>query len=178
MHMEQKQQWLLVRQAQHGSAEAFGALYEAYAPELYRFALWYLKNGDDAADAVQDACVRAFKNIRALKNAAAFKSCFFKILSNACKDILTKNGRLSVVSLDDEKTPFDGAYYDPEDDAQSLLGSLSDLDRQIVTMAVLGDFTSREISEALGLKPGTVRSRLSRALAALRLTLTVKEVTK
>ncbi len=173
--MEQTELKVRVREAQRGSAEAFGALYEQYASELYRFALWYLKDEDDAADAVQDACVHAFQNIKALKNAAAFKSWFFKILSNACKDQLRKNGRLSVVSLDDEKTAYDGAYYDPDVGAASLLESLSDLDRQIVTMAVLGDFTSGEIGESLGMKSGAVRSRLSRALAALRQTLTVEQ---
>ena len=47
---------------------------------------------------------------------------------------------------------------------------------QIIAMAVLGDFTGKEIGEALGMKSGTVRSRLSRALAQLRETITEKEV--
>lgn len=158
----------LVRQAQHGSAEAFGALYAQYAVDLYRFALWYLKNEDDAADAVQDACLHAFRNIRALKNAAAFRSWLFKILSNACKDALFKKNRLSVVSLDDERAAPEDAYDPPDCGAEAILESLPEPDRQIVAMAVLGDFTSREIGAALGMKPATVRSRLSRALARLR----------
>ena len=53
--MEQKELKKNIRLAQHGSGEAFGALYALYAPELYRFALWYLKNEDDAADAGQES---------------------------------------------------------------------------------------------------------------------------
>ncbi|MBQ7689433.1 MAG: RNA polymerase sigma factor [Clostridia bacterium] len=173
---EQKDLKKNIRMAQRGSGEAFGALYAAYAPELYRFALWYMKDEDDAADAVQEACLLAFRNLKSLKNAAAFKSWFFKILSNTCKTALSKRNRLSVVSLDDEKTAYDAAYFDDTSDADALLSLLSDLDRQIVTMAVLGGFTSKEIAEHLGLKSGTVRSRLSRALAFLKRNLTEEEV--
>ena len=58
--MEPKELKKLVREAQRGSAEAFGTLYAVYAADLYRFALWYLRNEADAEDAVQDACLRAY----------------------------------------------------------------------------------------------------------------------
>ena len=166
--MNDKELKACVHRAQRGSAGDFGELYAFYAADLYRFALWYLKNEDDAADAVQDACLQAYRNIRALKNAAAFKSWFFKILSNVCKDALRRQNRLSVVPLDDARVSLDVPVFDPDGGAEALLEQLSDLDRQIVAMAVLGDFTGKEIGAALGLKPGTVRSRLSRALAYLR----------
>lgn len=168
--MEQSELKTNVRAAKHGSAQAFGQLYEHYAPELYRFALWYLHNASDAEDAVQEAMLSAWRNIRALRKEEAFKAWLFQILANACKTLLQAKSGLRLVSLEENGTPARLAYTPAfENDAVgSLLGSLTPEDRAIVTMAVLGDFKSGEIASILGMKSTTVRSRLSRALHSLR----------
>lgn len=168
--MEQSELKTSVRAAKHGSAQAFGRLYEHYAAELYRFALWYLHNTSDAEDAVQEAILSAWRNIRALRKEEAFKAWLFQILANACKNQLQMKSSLRLVSLEENGASARIAYVPAfEDDAVgSLLGSLSPEDRAIVTMAVLGDFKSGEIASVLGMKSATVRSRLSRALHALR----------
>ena len=158
-----------VRAARHGSAAAFGQLYADYAADLYRFALWYLHNPANAEDAVQEALLSAWQHIRSLRREDAFRPWLFQILANACKSQLRKQNRLRVVSMEDGAVDILGYEQALGDDAVgSLLGSLSEEDRVIVTMAVLGDFKSGEIAAALGMKSGTVRSRLSRALQALR----------
>ena len=159
-----------VRAAKRGSAEAFGRLYDHYAADLYRFALWYLHNASDAEDAVQEAMLSAWQNIRALRKEEAFRAWLFQILANTCKTLFRSSGRGRIVSLDgaalESRLSYTPAF---ENDAVgSLLGDLSPEDRAIVTMAVLGDFKSGEIAAALGMKSGTVRSRLSRALRSLR----------
>ena len=168
--MEQAQLKREVAAAKRGSSAAFGRLYAAYAADLYRFALWFVHNESDAEDAVQEAMLSAWENIRALKKEEAFRSWLFKILANACKTQLRSKGRLTVVSIDGAPVAETLAYAPAfENDAVgSLLSALSAEDRAIVTMAVLGDFKSGEIGEALGMKSGTVRSRLSRALQTLR----------
>ena len=166
--MEDKAFRAKLKEAQKGSAEAFGTVYAEYAADLYRFALWYMKNEDDAADAVQEACLHAFQNVRKLKNADSFRSWFFKILSNTCKTMLSRQGRLSLVSLDDEENGIDPPAAPSDAGAEEILSLLEEPDRQIVAMAVLGGFTSKEIARQLNMKPGTVRSRLSRALHGLR----------
>ena len=168
--MENAQLKREVAAAKRGSTAAFGRLYAAHAAELYRFALWYVHNESDAEDAVQDAMLSAWEHIRALKKEEAFRSWLFKILANACKTQLRRENRLTVVSIEGDPVPETPAHEPAfENDAVgSLLAGLSQEDRAIVTMSVLGDFKSGEIGEALGMKSATVRSRLSRALRTLR----------
>ena len=170
-----------IKEAQHGSAEAFGRLYAVLAPELYRFALWYLSNEADAEDAVQDACLNAYANIRALKKEAAFRSWFFKILANICRDKLAVPARGgNILSIDDPE-----AFFDPADaqsacfvtdlEMRELIAALGEPDASIVLLSAAAGFNSKEIGSLLKLNSATVRSRLSRALAKLREQLTEKE---
>lgn len=168
-----------VRAAKGGDASAFGRLYAEHASDLYRFALWYLHCEADAEDAVQTAMLSAWQHIRALKKETAFRSWLFKILANACKTQLRgRAGDAKLVPLDD--ADVSSLYTEPDfenDAVGSLLGALSAEDRAIVTMAVLGGFSGNEIAAALGMKSGTVRSRLSRALHGLRSQLEKEGVT-
>ena len=84
----------LVRKARRGDASAFAALYQEYYQDLYRFALYTLKNRHDAEDMVGDTVADAWAQMSGLKNAESFKSWIFRILSNKCrmrlKDYLNK----------------------------------------------------------------------------------------
>lgn len=158
----------LVEDARRGDGEAFGRIYAEYAAELYRFALWYLKNPEDAEDAVQEACIRAFENIAALRRPEAFKSWFFKILANEAKRLSERKTALLRVCVSDEPEGVYHSDFDADITANELLGELSDGDRLLVLLSVLQGFSSKEISEITGIKPSTVRSRLSRSLGLLR----------
>ena len=78
----------IVRQARRGSASAFASLYQEYYLDLYRFALYTLKNRQDAEDVVGDTVADAWAQIGSLKKAESFKSWIFKILSNKCRQRL------------------------------------------------------------------------------------------
>ena len=160
----------LIIDAKKGDAEAFGKLYSEYARDLYRFALYYLRNDADAEDAVQDAALTAYRSIRSLRKHEAFRSWFFKILSNECKKRLNKKAALKTVTVEDPAVLADsvdeGANTIP--DLVGLLDSLSETDREIVTLSVISGFNSSEIAAVTGMKAVTVRSRLSRSLHKLR----------
>ena len=158
-----------IDQAQNGNAEAFGRLYAEIASELYRFALWYLKDPSNAEDAVQDACVKAFQSIGSLKKPDAFKSWFLRILANCCKDLLEKERRLRLVSEDDPALK-EQAYYASFSDGsvERYLDRLDDTDRRIVLLSVLGGYKSAEVGKMVNMKAPAVRARLSRSLHALR----------
>ena len=76
----------LVRRAKRGDVDAFAELYAGIYKDMYRFALYTLRNTSDAEDAVSDAVTDAFASIRKLRSEEAFKSWIFRILSNKCKD--------------------------------------------------------------------------------------------
>lgn len=163
----------LVARAKEGSAEAFGELYELYYKEMYCYACYVTGSEILAQDAVSDTVMSAFEQIKSLKNEKAFKSWIFKILCAACKRYYTDNQKKkTLVYLDDEESGFTEptGTDNPElsVEMKSALSTLSEEEREIVVLSVLGDYKSHELAEILGLPPSTVRSKLKRSLAKLR----------
>ena len=155
--------------AQNGNTGAFGELYSFAAKDAYRFALWYIKDPFLAEDAVQEAAIKAYKSIKSLKKPASFKNWFMSILLNCCKDALSER-ELSHIAPDGDETLQNMPYYDSYEsgDVTRALKKLSETDRKIILLSVLGEFKSGEIAEDLGMTATAVRSRLSRALQFLR----------
>ena len=144
----------LAYEARQGSKEAFAQLYQAVYQDLYRFALYVLKNPEDAQDAVAETVADAYAEITKLRDSEAFKGWIFKILSNKCKRKLKEYTR---------KTE---PLYEQEGSVQvrEAFFSLSDEERFIVAMQVFGGYKSKEIGLILHKNHNTVRSRLNRAL--------------
>jgi len=162
---------ILIRQAKAGSAAAFGTLYETMARDLYRFALYSLGSESAAQDAVQEAVLSAFRNIATLRNDDAFRPWMFRILRNACRKSLRQSyGTRGMESL--EERLVEVAAKDPPLgralEVRQAIAALPEGTREIVFMHVLEGYDSREIGRMLGCPPGTVRARLSRAMATLR----------
>lgn len=172
--MDQYQDW--VEAARAGDAHAFARLYEAVYKDMYRFALYTLRNETDAEDAVSEAVTDAYASIHKLRSADAFKAWIFRILSNKCKDRLKEYTRKHV-NLEDVKAEV----YHEEELAESLhvrkvFGELADEERLIVSMHVFGGYTSREIAKILHMNHNTVRTRESRALKKMAEKLQSREV--
>ena len=170
----------LVTLAKEGSAEAFGELYELYYKEMYCYACCVTGSESLAQDAVSDAVLSAFKQIKSLKNAKAFKGWLFKILCAACKRYYTESEKKkSMVYLDDE----DGGFTEPVSfesvelsiELRSALDALSAQEREIVLLSVLGNYKSHEIADILDFPSATVRSKLKRSLKKLRFVLDGEE---
>ena len=161
----------LIKDAKKGDAAAFGRLYAELSHELYRFALYYLHREQDAEDAVQDAAMAAFRNIRSLQKPESFRSWFFKILSNECKKYLIRRATHPEDPTDEFPTLADvssGQDHALRFELADLLNALPDEDRQIVLLSVLEGYSSKEIAGITGIKANTVRSRLSRSLHKIR----------
>lgn len=170
----------LVTLAKEGSAEAFGELYELYYKEMYCYACCVTGSESLAQDAVSDAVLSAFKQIKSLKNAKAFKGWLFKILCAACKRYYTESEKKkSMVYLDDEN----GGFTEPVSfesvelsiELRSALDALSAQEREIVLLSVLGNYKSHEIADILDCPSATVRSKLKRSLKKLRFVLDGEE---
>lgn len=163
----------LVTLAQKGDADAFGELYGLYYKEMYRYACCVTGSAELAQDAVSDAVLSAFKQIGSLKKAEAFKGWLFRILCSACKRCYTENRqKTALVYLDDETNgenePDETYDFDISIDLRKALDSLSNEEREIVTLSVIGNYKSHEISKITGYPASTVRSKLKRALKKMR----------
>lgn len=156
-----------VKKAKRGDAAAFAGLYQQIYADLYRFALYTLKNKTDAEDAVSETVVDAFASIGKLRQPEAFKGWMFRILYNKCKDKLREYVKKDVELPEDyrevpaEEKIEDGAVM------RALFFELGEEDRMIISMHLFAGYTSKEIAKLLGLNENTVRSKESRALKKL-----------
>lgn len=78
------------------SADIFIEYYEDVWQELYKFALYYLGNREDAEDVVQETAAEAFRSFSKLRDRSCFRPWIFKILSRKCKRFLRTVIRLKI----------------------------------------------------------------------------------
>lgn len=171
-----------MERARKGDLDAFNELVIRYQKTAYNVAYRILGDAEAAADAVQDAFLKAFKNIRRFRG-GSFKSWMFRIVTNTCYDVLRARKRRPSSSLDGMEvelnhTPLgDSGVESPEEYAirqelnrliQEAINSLPPEQRVIIVLSDIEGFDYREISETLGIPLGTVKSRLSRARAKVR----------
>lgn len=156
----------LIESAKAGNSQAFAKLYEEIYKDLYHYALYMLQNRQDAEDAVSDTVLVAFTGIHKLRNAEAFRGWCFQITTNICrkkrKEYLKKQ-----VELEERMVEWVDNTQEALD-VRKALKLLTEEERQIIGMSILAGYTSEEIGRSLHLKPGTVRSKLSRSLEKMR----------
>ncbi len=158
-----------VTKARCGDRAAFGALYDAVAPDLYRVALYSLRNPQDAEDAVSETFMEAWKGIGSLRDDGSFKPWIMRILSIRCKrrigGYVREKGNIDIEDYVEEGVPDQSSARAEVLDA---LDKLSGEERQIVLLNTLEGYTMREIAEILQMPQGTVSSKLHRTLKKLR----------
>ncbi|MBD5160362.1 MAG: sigma-70 family RNA polymerase sigma factor [Ruminococcus sp.] len=160
-----------VKLAKKGDISAFSRLYETVYKDLYRIALYSLKNAHDASDVVSDTVLDAFCSIDKLREPEKFRNWIMKILSAKIKRKQKEYFNITEEIGDDfpDISEFD---YDSIE-LKEAMDKLDSQSRMMLSMSVLGGYTSEEISEICEIKSGTVRSRLSRIKEKLRIELTI-----
>lgn len=94
MRGEKMEDKLLIKKAKKGDKEALLSLVMNQNTDYYKLAYSYMKNKDDALDAMQDMIVILYENISTLKKNKAFYSWSKTILVNCCKEILSNQKKL------------------------------------------------------------------------------------
>jgi RNA polymerase sigma-70 factor, ECF subfamily len=175
----------LIRAAQRGDLEAFNQLVLLYQDFLFRIALNILHDEDAAADAVQQALLSAFRNLRGFRG-GSIRSWLGRIVVNASYDGFRRDARarslpLEMFNQDDEEMEPAAWLADPgpSPEAQAETGelldaiqtSLENLPEQYRLALVLVDvegLSYDEAAAALDVPKGTIKSRLARARNTLR----------
>ncbi|WP_066889987.1 RNA polymerase sigma factor [Clostridium nigeriense] len=164
---------LMIRRAQKGDKEAFIKLIEKYTQDMYKVAKSRLNSEEDIGDAIQETILSAYKNICVLKNTSYFKTWLIRILINKCNDIITNNKKVVYVEEYYEGS-INNEILEDEDNFENniafreILKNLSESYRTVVVLYYVNGFNTREISEILNEKEGTIKSRLSRAREKLK----------
>lgn len=168
-------------QSQAGNASAFRLVVDQYGPVLYRAAVMMTRDPAAAEDAVQDTFVKAWNAIGSFKAGTNLRAWLVRILVNHLNGQRRKKA-LSLTRLipglterPARDTP-ESLYLESEASQEvfALLNALRRNERTVVILHYYMDMSLAEVSEATGWRPGTVRSRLSRALGKLREQLDVK----
>ena len=168
---------LLLLRCQEGSAEAMDALVLRWHGRLLRYARLRVGGDEAAADITQDAWMAIVQNILRLSDASAFPSWAYRIVANKCNDWLrrrrTERGIFDGSAPTHAESVSDGSWKE-SGTAELLEKALAVLDadgRVLVTLYYFDDLSVSQISEILGIPAGTVKSRLHRCRALLRLQL-------
>lgn len=171
----------LVARTQAGDVGAFNELAGRWEAALYGFVRRTLGDAEDARDVCQEALVKAYRNIRNLRDGEKFKSWIHYIALNVCRDrFRSPRARMDFVSYEEEgpeRTPLPSGADAPDRAAESdSLGSLladllAELPAEQRTSILLREYqglTSEEIGEIMGVPAATVRTRIYHGLSALR----------
>ena len=177
--MTREQEAAIVRKVLGGDANAFETLVLEYEKNVYNIALRMTGNSEDAADMTQEAFIKAYNSLQSFRGDSKFSVWLYRIVSNVCLDFLRSRNRRPTVSLSVEDDDGEDAQLDVADESQSPellldrkltresvrrgLDSLPPDYRQILLLREIQGLSYDEISQALGLEVGTVKSRIFRA---------------
>ena len=166
----------LMRRHVGGDADAFGELVRRHRDRLWAVALRTLGDPEDAADALQDGLINAFRRAKSYRGDAAVTTWLHRIVVNACIDLVRRAAARPTTALPDDSDrslTFAGAGPDPSDavstrlDVESALATLPDEQRAALVLVDMEGIPVAEVAELLGCAVGTVKSRCARARAKL-----------
>jgi RNA polymerase sigma factor (sigma-70 family) len=168
----------LVERARRGDADAYEQIVQAHQTLAFRTAYLVLGDAGEAEDAAQEGFVKAFRALARFRRGAPFRPWLLQIVANEARNRRRSSGRRARLELRvAAESPSGGAAPSPEgallaaERRASLLAALGELreeERLVIGLRYFLDLSEGETAAALGVRPGTVKSRLSRALARLR----------
>lgn len=161
--------------AARGDRQAFATLVEIESMTAYRVAYGVLGSHAEAEDAVQDAFIRAWRDLPTLRDPSRWAAWFRRLVVRSAIDRARRSRRQATVWLDpaasgafDQPGPDDLAPVAAQDELLRALAGLSTEDRAVIALRFAADLEVPNVAAALGIPLGTAKSRLSRAVARLR----------
>ena len=168
----------LVERARRGDGAAFAELVRAHQDMAFRIAYLLTHNAADAEDAAQDGLVKAYYALPRFRRGAPLRPWLLRIVANEAKNRRRAAARREALALRAApESPSGGAAPSPEgllvaaDERRRLLelvAGLADGHRDVIHCRFFLDLSEEETATVLGVRRGTVKSRLSRALDRLR----------
>lgn len=171
--MEDAEDQVLVRRVASGDERSLSVLYDRYAGLIYGIGMRYLRDRGLAEDLVQDVFTSVWKNAAGFDpGRASFATWVCRITRNRATDMIRR--RKARVQTVDGDPPFEPGEDDPSGDLSrsfdvaSALSRLSPVHREVLVLAYFQGFSQSEISRQTNTPLGTVKSRTTAALRALR----------
>ncbi len=176
--MENTPEHQLIAQARRGDVEAFEAILEGSITPAHKYACALLHDPSLAEDAVQEACLRAWRKLGGLRVGSSFQPWFLGIVARQCHDQMRGRWWRMIRMPHPEAKRSDL----PEDAAlrraalREALGELTERERQVLILRLYVDLTWTDVASVVGLTEAGARTRYYRALERLRFTRGSQEV--
>ncbi len=166
----------LLERIRRGDASGAEELFERYAPALLRFADRMLSDRESAEEVTQEVFVKVISRAHQYDGRAAVSSWLFAIAANACRDRRRRDRRAAVVPLDAvADLPAAGvgiearlAGRERRLAVRRALQGLSEEQREALVLARYHGLPYAEIARVLGISVGAVKTRIFRAVEALK----------
>ena len=166
--------WIAISSRRHrsGDREAYVDLIRDRSDRLFAIAQRILRDVDRAEDALQDALVIAWRDLRGLRDPDRFDAWLHRLLINVCIAQATRERRrtanLRVLPVDGPAAPDELLSVADRDLLERGFRRLPPDQRAILVLHHYLGYAPSEIAETLGIPPGTARSRLHHAHRAMR----------
>lgn len=161
--------------ARQGDTRAFAALVQRHRAVALRVA--HAVGGREAEDVVQEAFVKAYRSLHRFRDGAPFRPWMLRIVANEASNARRSAGRRASLALRATAAGVATGAVSPEDAVMAnerrealaaAVASLPERDRVVLAYRWFAELSEAEMATALGCRPGTVKSRLSRAHDRLR----------
>ena len=166
----------LVERAGRGDHDAFAALVDPALARLDAAARLILRDPELARDAVQEALIRAWRDLPGLRDADRFDAWLRRLAVNACLDLARRRRRraieVAITPIDSPTTPDTSGVLADRELVNVALARLDPGHRAVVALHYLFGMPLPEVAASLGIPVGTAKSRLHYALAAMRASVT------
>lgn len=177
MEVERIAEESLLARAREGDVRAYEELVERHQAVAFRVAWLVTRSTTDAEEAAQDGFVKAYRNLGRFREGAPFRPWLLAIVGNEARNRRAAAGRRERLALRVEEARLETAAGPAEAEAlaagerEELLAAVARLperDRLVIGARFFLELNEAEAAAALGIRKGTVKSRLSRALERLR----------
>jgi RNA polymerase sigma factor (sigma-70 family) len=166
----------LVARAKAGDDHAYAQLLERHERLSFRLAYRVTADAEEAADAVQEAFIRAHRALDRFRDGSPFRPWLLKIVYNEARGRRRSRRRISALlervrSVPQRHQPdpmFDVLSRETRDELALAMAALRRDDRDLIYMRYFLELSEAEMAAVLGVPRGTVKSRLSRTRGRLR----------
>ncbi|MBU8878145.1 sigma-70 family RNA polymerase sigma factor [Bacillus sp. FJAT-29790] len=156
----------LLKRAKKGDDEAFYELMLIHKTRLLKVAFSYLRNEEDALEALQEVTFRAYRSIKKVKEAEYFSTWLIRIMLNYCHDQSRKNKRIADPSLLDNLA--ESVDHSQTLEIQEALLKIDSRSREVIILKYYHDLRIKDIAEILESPESTIKTWLYKGLKALR----------
>lgn len=168
----------LIERARKGDHDAFTALLDVRLARLDAAARLILRDGELARDAVQEAMIRAWRDLPGLRDPERFDAWLHRLTVNACLDLVRRRRRrvieVELTPIDSPSTDDVGRSLADRELLDQALAGLQPGHRAVVALHYLLGMPLPQVAQTLGIPTGTAKSRLHYALSAMRTIVTAE----